>query len=180
MPGLGTVAESAPVGALKAVQTARTPCKDDPELWVSTAHGFAGEMQVVAACGGCRGCGVRLYCAGWAFEMERFHIWAGFTAKDRSAVAQYAPALVKEVAVLVRGLTNVRFAGIRVQRGRPFKIDDELAQTLIARGFAVPQSEDEAVETIIAAGDEVLVELDAALPDALAATVEESPEGEDD
>lgn len=142
--------------ALRIVRATETPCKTDPQphKWHSDRPSVRQRVNEEHAKSECRGCGARALCLAWAFEMESYHVWGGFTAADRRSLVRSRPDLVEDLVMLVKSHINIADGlGGRLRPGVERDIPDAHAQMLIRRGFA------EKVGETLAALDEAVAEV---------------------
>lgn len=91
-------------GAIRSLWKTATPCRTDPvpARWKSDRKGTLKLLDEAYARSVCHTCNYRAMCAAWAFEMEDYWLWAGFTAVERRWLRDKRPDLVEAVVNLVR------------------------------------------------------------------------------
>lgn len=159
MPALTLVSPEAQLrGAWERARGASTPCKTDErkEAWYSDRRGLAQQLDEKHAVAGCRTCSHRLLCAAWAFEMEEYWTWGGFTALQRRRLADEAPHLIGDIDMIVKGLLRLHDPRGKLKPGKTTEVDQEYGEMLVRRGYAVDVTPAELVQ----AGQEVLAEAD--------------------
>lgn len=158
-----SVPESTLRPALEAVRRAATECKtdSDPAKWFSDRRGLAQQLDEAYATAACRRCSHRLLCAGWAFQMEEYGTWGGFSALQRKAIDRVAPGLIGELNMIVQGLVNVAMGSTRIRPGVQTEVSTAIGEMLVARGYCIDPSAPLVAATLVEAGTQVLAEIDA-------------------
>lgn len=136
-----------------------TPCRTSArrDAWYSERSGIEKQLDESHALEGCSRCWARVMCAAWAFEMEEWWIWGGFTARDRKRLRDEAPELIGDIVMIVKGLVHLANRRGTLSPGVETEVDDEFGAMLVRRGYATAVTPD----VIADVAQEVLAEADA-------------------